>query len=110
MTGVTATLSVFRAPADISVSPVGASGTGITPSIVTNSVTVSSVPAGSAWAWEYVSGGSFITNSPSSATTTWTASGMAPGEERSAIYRCAVTIGGSVYYSPDVGVDAARAS
>lgn len=108
VSGVLASLSVLKRAPVIAVSPSIAAGSGFMASITTSSVTASSDITPSAYAWVFVSGDAFSVDSPSSATTTWTASGMTAGESREAVYRCDITIDGSIYPSPSVIVSAER--
>lgn len=107
VTGVVA-LAVLGGGPSITLSSDVASGAGPGPGVTTSSVTVFSTPAASAWNWIFVSGGAITAGLPTSQTTNWGATGLALGELRSAIYRCEVTINGSVYLSPAVTVGVER--
>jgi hypothetical protein len=85
-------------------------GTG---AVTTDAATVS-VSGGTGpytYAWAYVSGyASFTTNSPTSATTTWTGTITLPGQDRSAVYRCTVTDSLAATASITIGVSISEIS
>lgn len=109
MTGILASAGVLTGPV-ITATPSDVSGESPTSSVTTDAVTISTTPAATAWSWSKLSGGDIVCNSPSAATTTFSATGMASFEERTAIYVCAVTMNGSVYTGPEVGVFVGRTS
>lgn len=89
----TVSVSITRGAMTASASPTTLTKRGIASSQTTSSVTVT--PSGGVspytYAWSLVSGDTLTVNSPTSATTTFTASSLAYGEIRSALYRCTVT-------------------
>lgn len=97
-----------------SVNPFSVIGTILgTGAVTTDSATVT--PSGGTgpytYAWAYVSGyASFTTNSPTSATTTWTGSITLPGQDRSAVYRCTVTDSLAATASVTIGVSISEIS
>lgn len=95
MTGVVAILASGGSVSVIA-TPSSADGSGDTPIVQTNSVTVTVQGGGSfTYLWSYESGSEFI--EPNSGlgvqTQSWRGTGMAPGEDRSAIWKCTVLSG-----------------
>lgn len=96
-----------------SASPTLASGSRLgTGNVTTNSVTVT--PSGGTgpytYAWALVTGDTFTVNSATSATTTFTISITAAGQDKSATYRCTVTDSLAATCSVTVGVSASEIS
>lgn len=96
-----------------SASPASLYTVAYTASITTPSTTVtpSGGTPGYTYAWSWLSGGSGIAiNSPTAATTSFTGSGMARGDDFSGIARCVVTDSASHTVNVDVSVDIYRDS
>lgn len=71
-------------------------------------VTASGGVGGYVYAWARISGGAITADSATSASTTFTASGMGASEARSAVLRCTVTDGAVSTATADVSVTATR--
>ncbi len=90
---VDVSVTVTRAGVTVSISPTSLYKYGATPGLTTSSCTASAsggVP-GYTYAWTLPAGGTTGINSPSSATTTFSVSGMLPGEVRILSFRCTAT-------------------
>lgn len=109
MTGVVAAVATGMG-AKVSLSAASSTGIGDTETIVTSPVTASVAPPGPySIQWEYVSGDTSLTRFLSQgATMRWSASGMAPGEDRSAVWRAAAYLGGVLLDSAELGVGVSR--
>lgn len=107
---VDVSVTITRAGVTVTASPSSVFKTGTTTSLTTSSVTASA-SGGTApytYAWTKLSGGSITANSASSATTTFTASGLGLGENRTATFRCTVTDAASQTGTVDVTVEIER--
>ncbi|CAB4153242.1 Tip attachment protein J [uncultured Caudovirales phage] len=86
-------VSIERLAMSVSVSPGSLNKTGIATTQTTASTTAT--PTGGVspytYAWSLVSGDALTVNSPTAATTTFTATGMANGDTLTAVYKCTVT-------------------
>lgn len=87
------TVTITRSAFSASASPTSLSATGTGTSVTTASATVT--PAGGvapySYSWAKVSGGTITATSPTSASSTFSATGLASGESRTAVFRCTVT-------------------
>lgn len=106
-------VTIGRTSLSVSLSPTSLSKVGATSSLTTASVTAT--PSGGtapyAYAWTKLSGDAITCNSPSAATTTFTASGLAAGgADRTATYRCTVTDSAAVSAVADIVVYIERIS
>lgn len=87
------------------------SGSGAGSTETTGSVTASysGIAGTPTYAWERVSGDASITCSNAAlATVTFSAAGLANSEERDAVWRCKITVGGQQAYTPNVSIALAR--
>ena len=90
---VDVTVRIIRASMTATASPASLYKIGAAASQTTSSTTVS-VSGGVSpytYSWAKVSGDTLTVNSPTAATTTFTASGLLEGDSRDATYRCTVT-------------------
>jgi hypothetical protein len=96
----------------VSLSPTAVSTGGTTSSLTTAGVTAT--PAGGTapytYSWAKVSGDAITVNSPTSATTTFSATGLALDEERSAVFRVTCTDAGALSATRDITVTIIRYS
>lgn len=83
---------VFFASLSASASPASISASGISINITTEACTISASAGLGPYTynWTQVSGGAITIGSPSSASTTFTASGLSAGTGRSGVFRCTV--------------------
>jgi len=95
----------------VSASPVSVSTNQDAASVTTSAVTASASggSGGNSFAWAKQSGGSITADSPASATTTFSATGLTAGEARSAVFRCTVTDSSTATAYVDVTVTITRA-
>lgn len=110
---VSVTIKRISTALSATVSPATLSRVGNNSSLSTTSTTVtpSQGTPGYTYGWAWLSGGSGITiNSPSSATTSFTSTGLALEETRSGVARCTVTDSASATVTKDVAVDITRRS
>ena len=109
MTGAVAAVIGTLPAVKVTAFPGGASGTGDTSSIISLFVTIS-VEGGtpSQYSWVKLSGGEISPLNPSSASTAFIATGMAPSETRTASFVCEVLVNGAIYQSPEVVVTLER--
>lgn len=99
-------LSAFASPTSVSGSDDDQNGSATTN---TTTVTPSGGTGGYSYAWTFASGGTDITiNSATSASTTFTGTGLTVGEVLSGIARCTVTDGASTTFTVDVSVSITR--
>lgn len=104
--GVTVTLGGSASPGTVSSSSTSASQT--TPS---TTVTATGGTPAYTYAWTWASGGTSITTtSPTAATTTFSATGLADGEVRSGVARCTITDSLAATKTVDVAVSITRIS
>jgi len=86
-------VEIIRLAMTASASPTSLYKSGLTASQTTASTTVT--PSGGVspytYAWTLLSGDTLTVNSPSAATTTFSKTGMLPGDSFDATYRCTVT-------------------
>lgn len=109
--GIEGKASSVAAALSASVSPGVASSSTGSASQATNSVTVTATGGTSpyTYAWTWASGGASITiDANTSATTTFSATGLTSGETRTGIARCTVTDNVSATYTVDVDVTISR--
>lgn len=99
-------VTITRAGLSVSLAPTSLNKTGGTSSLTTASVTAT--PSGGSspytYAWTKLSGDSITCNSPSAATTTFTANAMTSGETRVATFRFTVTDNDTVTATADIVV------
>ena len=90
---VDVSISITREQMFVTLAPTTLYKLGTTSSITTDNVTatVSGGVAPYTYAWTKVSGSTLTVTAATSATTAFTATGMAQGETRDAVYRCTVT-------------------
>lgn len=89
----------------ITVTPSSASGVGASSTVISGIVTAAaSTGVPTAFEWFFVSGSGAAATNVAGASTQFLGSDMAPGETRTAVAACNVTVGGVVYRSPDVPV------
>lgn len=90
---VDVSVSVTRAAMTASASPTSLSKVGVASSQTTLSTTVTPVGgvAPYTYVWTKVEGNTLTVDSPTAATTTFSATGLLQGENRDATYRCTVT-------------------
>jgi hypothetical protein len=86
-------VTITRANLSVALSPTSLWHYGLTSTVTTGGVTASASGGvgGVTYAWTKFSGDSITIGSPSSATTTFSASALAYGEERTATFRCTAT-------------------
>lgn len=96
----------------VAASPTSVSKAGGTASLTTASVTAtaSGGAGGTTYAWTKQSGDSITADSSSAATTTFSATGLATGETRTATFRCTATDSAAATATVDVSVTITRSS
>lgn len=87
------TVTIARDAMSVSISPASLykSGTGFNQTTASCTATPTGGVSTYSYAWTQISGDTFTINSASSATTTFTTSGMSSGDTRAATFRCTVT-------------------
>jgi hypothetical protein len=104
-------ITITRAALSVSVSDAAPYKLGSTYAITTDGVTATPVSGTGpyTWSWGKVSGGSILPDTPTSATTTFTAINMSHGASRTAVYRITCTdTGSSQSATADVTVNIER--
>lgn len=112
-TTVSVTIKRLSTALSASVSPATLTKVGTASSLSTASTTVtpSQGTPGYTYAWTWLSGGSGVTiNSPTAASTTFSATGLALEETRGGVARCTVTDSASATVTKDVSVTINRTS
>lgn len=101
--------TAFVALTGASASPSSVSVTNGLPNIKMTTAPTTASPApsnasGITYAWELVSGSAVTVNSPTTASTTFSYTSSTSSGSRSAVYRCKITQGSTVYYTGNVSV------
>jgi hypothetical protein len=107
---VDVTVTITRAAISLALSPTALWAFGSASTMTTAGVTAmaSNGTGGYSYAWTKVSGDTITINSASSATTTFTATGMTYGAERTATFRCTVTDTLALTATADISVTIGR--
>lgn len=102
----------FAQPLDMAVSPHGGFWDGATATVTAGPCTAT--PTGGVapftYAWVKLSGDDITITAPTAATTSFNASGMANGEDRSATFRCTVTDTLGTTKADDITITVARSA